>query len=211
MTSRGIAFGMLAGGALLALALPSIASASIVPSSPGDPSPRAPELEPVDMSSANVSAFLSMIQWAEGTARHGDPYRVLYGHAEWGGSLGAHPADLGWPGVALSAVQCAGAGLSPGCVSTAAGAYQITRSTWRSLRARLGLADFGPDAQDAAAIELIRERGALELVKAGELSGAVALVRRVWASLPGAGYAGQSMRSLAELERSFTASGGSIA
>jgi lysozyme len=211
--SRGIALGLLAGGALLALAVPSIAVASVVPSSSSSSEPPAPgrESDAPDVGAANVSAFLAMIQWAEGTARHGDPYRVLYGHAEWSGALSDHPAELGWPGVPLSAVQCQGAGLAPGCVSTAAGAYQITRTTWRSLRRRLGLEDFGPDAQDAAAIELIRERGALDLVRAGELSAAVQLVRRVWASLPGAGYAGQAMRSLAELESSFTASGGSLA
>ena len=213
--ARGIALGLLAGGALLAIALPSIASASVVPSSSSSAPPAddtgSLSSDPVDASLGNVSAFLAMIQWAEGTARHGDPYRVLYGHAEWSGALSAHPAELGWPGVPLTAIQCQGAGLAPGCVSTAAGAYQITRSTWRTLRARLSLPDFSPDSQDAAAIELIRERGALDLVKAGELSAAVSLVRRVWASLPGAGYAGQAMRSFAELERSFIDSGGLLA
>lgn len=216
--SRGIALGLLAGGALLALAVPSIASASIVPSSSsssssgeGGPAPEPSSSSGADAALANVSAFLAMIQWAEGTARHGDPYRVLYGHGEWSGALTDHPAELGWPGVPLTPLQCQGAGLAPGCVSTAAGAYQITRTTWRTLRARLGLVDFGPDAQDAAAIELLRERGALELVRAGELAAAVQLVRRVWASLPGAGYAGQAMRSFAELERSFTDAGGFLA
>lgn len=210
MRGLPIAFGLLAGGALLALAVP-IAQASIVPTGSSSSSEPPPPDDRPDPALANVSAFLAMIQWAEGTARHGDPYRVLYGHAEWSGDLSAHPAELGWPGVRLTDLQCSGAGLSPGCISTAAGAYQITRSTWRGLRSRLGLVDFGPDSQDAAAIELIRERGALDLVRAGDLTSAVARVRRVWASLPGAGYAGQSMRSIAELESAYTNAGGALA
>ncbi len=171
-------------------------------------------LDSTDMTTAdlNTAAFLAAIRAAEGTDRRGDPYRVVYGYRVTLQDLSDHPAITGeWTGELLSAAMCAGAGLGPGCKSTAAGAYQITASTWRVLKRRLGLVDFGADAQDAAALELVRERGALADVRAGRFTDAVGKVRRVWASMPGAGYAGQGERTIDWLASRYQSAGGTLA
>jgi lysozyme len=70
-------------------------------------------------------------------------------------------------------------------VSTAAGAYQIIKPTWMRIKSRLGLMDFSPASQDMAAVELLREAGALDLIEAGDIEGAIKKSSRIWASLPG--------------------------
>lgn len=161
--------------------------------------------------SANVRAFLETIARCEGTANQDDPYRVCYAYRHTIQSLADHPAITGeWKGETLSDKMCSAAGLGPGCVSTAAGKYQITRPTWKALKSRLGLPDFSPASQDAAAVELLREKGALDAIKRGDLVAAVAAARRTWASLPGAGY-NQPERSLAWVQNQFTNAGGVLA
>jgi lysozyme len=165
---------------------------------------------PPEVAARNVYAFLRTLQAAEGTDKGGrDPYRVVYAYAFEIQDLRDHPGNLGWRGVPLSDAMCRGAGLNPGCVSTAAGAYQIIRGTWNRLAKALRLPDFSPASQDRAAIELIRSRGALADVKAGRFAAAVQKCRREWASLPGAGY-GQPERSLQQLAQVFNANGGAI-
>ncbi len=160
---------------------------------------------------ANVRAFLEAIARAEGTAGQADPYRVCYGYTWTIKSLADHPAITGeWKGAPLPDAMCRAAGFSPGCVSTAAGKYQMTRPTWSKLKSRLRLADFGPSSQDAAAIELLRECGALEFAKLGKVPDAVSAARRIWASLPGAGY-DQPERSMAWVQAQYTAAGGVLA
>ncbi len=160
---------------------------------------------------ANVRAFLEAIARAEGTAGQADPYRVCYSYAWTIKSFSDHPAISGeWKGAPLSDAMCRAAGFNPGCVSTAAGKYQITKPTWSKLKTRLRLADFGPSSQDAAAVELLRESGALDFAKAGKVADAVTAARRIWASLPGAGYA-QPERSLSWVQAQFTAAGGTLA
>jgi muramidase (phage lysozyme) len=70
--------------------------------------------------------------------------------------------------------------------SSAAGAYQITGTTWRALQAKYGFTDFSRQTQDCAAVELIAGRGALQDVLAGRFESAVAKCRQEWTSLPGA-------------------------
>ena len=67
-----------------------------------------------------------------------------------------------------------------------------------------------PASQDAAAIELIRRRGALTDAQAGRLAQAVDKCKGEWASLPG-NYAQQGQRSISTLAAWYTAAGGSIA
>jgi len=74
-----------------------------------------------------------------------------------------------------------------GDVSSAAGAFQITATTWDDLRRQfpwLG-PNFGPFEQQLAAALLIYRRGALDDVIDGRLEEAVAKCGREWASLPG--------------------------
>lgn len=163
-----------------------------------------------DMADANTAAFLLMIRKAEGTAGP-NGYRTLFG-----GALFDSYADH--PRVAKQFRDGAGRTLW----TTAAGAYQFmavspiptggyTRSnTWDRIRDRLGLPDFSPASQDAAAVELIREAGALGDVRAGRFDTAVDKVRRIWASMPGAGYA-QPEKSLEALRLAYLNAGGTLA
>jgi muramidase (phage lysozyme) len=163
---------------------------------------------------ANRAAFLAAIRWAEGTD-DGNGYRAVYGHTKSRpklfGSFAAHPVESGeWPGERLTDAMCRGAGLEPGCITTAAGAYQMILPTWRRMAQSLGLRDFTPASQDQAALWLIREAGALTDVDAGRFDAAVGKVRRVWASLPGAGYE-QPERSITALRDVYGRSGGAFA
>jgi lysozyme len=161
---------------------------------------------------ANVRAFLTVIQRCEGTAGQPDPYRVCYAYSHTVQNMADHPAVTGeWTGVRLSDQQCAGAGFGPGCVSTAAGAYQAIKPTWLAKKRQLGLPDFSPASQDAAAVQLLRDRGAFNRLAAGDLVGAVAAARREWASLPGANYAGQGMRTMEQVAAWFQEAGGTTA
>lgn len=160
---------------------------------------------------ANLSAFLKTIHHSEGTGQGGrNPYATVYAYKFTITDFSDHPANLGWRGVQLSDQMCSLAGFGSGCVSTAAGAYQITKTTWNRLKKKLGLVDFSKASQDAAALELIRERGALADVMAGRFDQAVSKCRKEWASLPGAGY-GQGEKSLAALQSAYASAGGQFA
>lgn len=160
----------------------------------------------------NVRAFLAMIGRAEGTDSQADAYRVCYGYSHTIKSFADHPAVTGeWKGKTLTDKQCAGAGYGPGCVSTAAGRYQITKPTWLDCKRSLGLPDFSPDSQDRAAVYLINKRGALAAVMEGRLTDALELCRREWASFPGANYAGQGTRTLAWMQSAYQGAGGVLA
>lgn len=157
-----------------------------------NPSTYAPAFVSPDQAAANLRAFLDMIAFAEGTARLGENgYNVLFGGSTFD-SYADHPRVR----VPFRSTY-----------STAAGRYQILSRTWDGLRSKLGLPDFSPASQDAAAVELIRERGALNDAKAGRVAQAVGKVAKVWASLPGAGY-DQPERQLASLLRAYASAGG---
>ena len=145
----------------------------------------------------NVAAFLQMIRYAEGTAGP-QGYRTLFG-----GGLFDHFADH--PRMKVSAML----GAQP-ITSSAAGAYQILERTWDDVQASLGLADFSPASQDAAAVYLIRRRGALEDVRAGRFEVAIAKVSREWASLPGSPY-GQPVKSIDQVRHVYASAGGVFA
>ena len=166
---------------------------NLIDEQPADVSP--------DVAAVNTRAFLQALQLAEGTALQPDPYRVVFGYGHVIQDLSDHPYYTGeWQGAPFGNDQW----------STAAGAYQFVRRTWSDLKDTLGLADFCPASQDAAAIELIRSKGALEDVKAGRFVDAVNKVRRIWASLPGAGY-GQGERSIQWLTAQYLGAGGYLA
>lgn len=157
---------------------------------------------------ANERAFLAAIRVGEGTSAS-NGYSILFGGTTFG-SFADHPALLGWRGVGLSNSMCAAAGFGPGCVSTAAGAFQINKPTWLRVSRKLGLTDFSPASQDAVALELISEKGALADMRAGRVETAVNKVRKVWASLPGAGY-GQGEVRLAAFVNNYANAGGTVA
>jgi lysozyme len=136
---------------------------------------------------------------------------VCYGYRHNVRNMTDHPAITGeWTGEVLSPDMCKNAGFGAGCKSTAAGAYQIIKSTWAKLKGTLDLPDFSAASQDSAAIELIRKRGALEDVKAGRLAEAVRKCRNEWASLPN-NYAKQGQRSMTQIASYYTNNGGTLA
>ena len=144
----------------------------------------------------NLKAFLDMIAVSEGTSGKGDDgYNVLVGGTLFN-SYKDHPRVL----VDLPKL---------GIKSTAAGRYQILKKNYDVLKARLNLSDFSPASQDAMAIELIRGRGGLDYVIAGNFAKAVEACRLEWASLPGAGY-GQHENKLEKLQEAYVNAGGKV-
>lgn len=161
-----------------------------------------------DMSDKNKAAFLRCLRLGEGTSGP-NGYNTLCGGALFS-SFAQHPAEAGWRGLPLSDRVCSLAGFGPGCVSTAAGAYQFNKPTWRRVAAKIGATDFSPAWQDAAAWHVIGEKGAQADVLAGRIEQAISKVRKIWASLPGAGY-GQREESLAAVLNEYKRAGGMLA
>lgn len=148
----------------------------------------------------NVLAFLDMIAVSEGVAGRGDDgYNLLVGYGKFQ-DYSHHPNQL----VTLF-VKATGKSFN----STAAGRYQILYRTWVQLMARHHYLDFSPVSQDMAAIQLIRDAGAFADVEAGHFASAVVKCKRIWASLPGAGY-GQHENQLATLEEVYKRAGGIV-
>ena len=145
------------------------------------------------LNNPNVQAFLKTIRFAEGTSGP-DGYRMMF-TGKLFDSFDKHP------NIKNSA---------NGITSTAAGAYQFLYRTWAPLAIKLGLTDFTPESQDLAAVEKIRERGALNDVIAGNFIVAVEKVNREWASLPGSPY-GQPTKTLAALQSVYQNEGGQYA
>ncbi|KJS00902.1 MAG: hypothetical protein VR65_10890 [Desulfobulbaceae bacterium BRH_c16a] len=149
----------------------------------------------------NEQAFLDMLAWSELGRQLIDEsdngYNVLVGSLPGRVKLfhdySDHPRQLIRINDKLS--------------STAAGRYQILKRTFDHYRKVLRLSDFSPASQDAIALRLIKERGAAEDVKAGRIIEAIQKIRKIWASLPGAGY-GQREHPINNLIATFTAAGG---
>ena len=147
----------------------------------------------------NRGAFLDAIAWAEIgpalLAASDDGYNVLVGGKLFTGYQD-HPRQL----VRLSATLS----------STAAGRYQLLSRYFDPYAKQLRLQSFGPAEQDAIALQQIKEQRALPDVDAGRFDLAVAKVRNIWASLPGAGY-GQHEHEIGPLRVAFTRAGGMLA
>ena len=121
-----------------------------------------------------VRGFLDRLAAGEGTAGRGDNgYNVGFGGQTFD-SYAAHPNTR------KTFTQTDG----KQNVTTAAGRYQFIGPTWDATAKKLGLKDFSPANQDKAAIELIRQNGALDNVLTGDYAGAVNKLGGVWASLP---------------------------
>ena len=159
---------------------------------------------------ANRLAFLSMLAVSEGSSTSPttkcNGYDVVVtgvdGKPEIFTDFSDHPFNKGRASKVIN---------SKGLTSNASGRYQFMLRDWKHYRDQLHLADFGPDAQDAWAIQLIRERSALPLIDGGQFALAVARVSNLWASLPGANYAGQPMHSIERLHAAYADAGGLFA
>ena len=159
---------------------------------------------------ANRKAFLDMLAVSEGTSispnTNCNGYDVVVtgidGKPEIFTDFSDHPFNKGRASKIIN---------SKGLTSNASGRYQFMLRDWKHYREQLCLLNFGPDAQDAWALQLIRERSALPLIDAGQFALAVARVSNLWASLPGANYAGQPMHTLARLQAAYEDAGGAFA
>lgn len=135
--------------------------------------------------------WLDLIAYAEGTdrARKGAGYDVMFGGSRFT-DFSKHPDR-----VITTPTFPRG--------SAAAGRYQFMPGTYRGVASRLGLKDFGPQAQDQAALELIERRGVNPYVDRPTPQ-TVAKLAPEWASLPtieGKSYYGQPVKSFSELQR----------
>lgn len=156
-----------------------------------------------DVEQDNLQAFLWMIRFAEGTAYPkgyqaqwpstefsvDDPKKPTFGFKD-------HPREIK---------------TANGIPSSAAGAYQFLTKTWDWCKKTLDLQDFTPASQDKAAIFLLGINNSLENIKQGNFAQAVYQNRKTWASLPGANYPGQGMRSYSKLVQIYKSAGGKLA
>jgi muramidase (phage lysozyme) len=115
----------------------------------------------------NLDAFLSLLGEGEGGPAG---YASLVGSGAFA-DFTDHPAVLG---------TFAGIPLGGGLISTAAGRYQITRTTWLDLGGRARYGSFEPLAQDRAATDLIKRRGMWAAVIAGRIDQAAYGLRDEW-------------------------------
>jgi muramidase (phage lysozyme) len=159
---------------------------------------------------SNERAFLLTIRHAEGTAGP-NGYRTLFGGSLFD-SFADHPRiakrfrhkTRGWLWTsAAGAYQAMAVSPIPGGGSTGV-------NTWDRMKKKLGLPDFSPASQDAFALGLIRDAGALPDVRAGRFAQAVDKVREIWASLPGSTH-GQPQKGMPELVAVFQRNGGALA
>ena len=157
-----------------------------------------------DAGGKNVLAFLDMLAWSEGTrtSRYtkDDGYDVVVGGIN---SPNTFSSYAGHPNILVKVN-------TQGLQSTAAGRYQLLFRWWKPYRDLLQLRDFSPESQDRVAIQQIRERKALDDIKAGRVRDAIAKCANIWASLPGAGY-GQREHRLEDLVQQYRAAGGVVA
>jgi muramidase (phage lysozyme) len=126
-------------------------------------------VDPAAVGDANVAAFLHLIRYGE-SSNSDRAYSTLYGGGQFS-DFSQHP------GIFFT--------LPDGRRTSAAGAYQITKTTWDSLRS-YNLPDFSPASQDFAAVCLIKRRGAYSDVLAGRFDTAIRKCQNEWTSLPGA-------------------------
>lgn len=145
----------------------------------------------------NLAAFLDMLAFSEGTIKFGndDGYNVIVG-----GSLFDSYKDHPKKSILIPKLKIS---------STAAGRYQLLARYYTAYKNTLNLQDFSPVSQDLIAIRQIKEQGALELIKNGQIKEAIEKCKNIWASLPGAGY-GQHEHKLDNLISKYIEYGGTL-
>ncbi|MDH4846812.1 glycoside hydrolase [Pseudomonas sp. BN505] len=147
---------------------------------------------------SNVIRFLDLIAISEGTSAvegSDNGYNVLYGRGLFTGYQDHPRRKLTFPinGKPVT--------------STAAGRYQLLERYWDAYRSSLRLqGGFTPENQDRVAIQQIRERKALDDIKAGR----IAKCSNIWASFPGNTY-GQNPHQVEKLLAQWGKLGGVLA
>lgn len=142
----------------------------------------------------NLSAFLTLIRQAEA---NGD-YYALVGGGQFSDARD-HPANTG----EFAGIQ------GPSGLTTAAGAYQITRRTWNDLGGVSRYGDFLPKSQDQAAVDLLRRRGAFADIEAGNFDIALTKLKNEWEAFARM-LAGNYPITLADAKNIYVNAGGSV-
>lgn len=132
----------------------------------------------------NVRAFLDLLGAAEGA-----DYGTIVGGGQFD-DFSRHPGVVG--------VRTAEG------PSTAAGKYQITKTTYSDFAPKIGVSDFSPESQDRLALAIIEREGALGDVLAGDFDAAIKKLGNRWASLPSSPYS-QPKRDQAFVDRFVSA------
>lgn len=128
---------------------------------------------------AKIRAFMRMIRIGEGTEDEGGYTRIVGGSsfADYEKDMSTHPK------VYIKKYD-----------STAAGAYQITKTNWNSegfvnWRNDNNITDFSKESQDIYCVYLIiKKKKAFNNINSDDIDGAITKCSKEWASLPGAGY-----------------------
>lgn len=159
----------------------------------------------------NLAAFLDMIAFSELGPRiiaaSDNGYDVLVGSVP--GNVQRFTSYADHPRKLIRLVIKGDDGKLVRVNSTAAGRYQILARYYDAYKARLKLPDFGPESQDAIAIQMIRECKALDDIKHGRFDVAVRKCASRWASLPGAIY-GQHVNDMDDLRVAYVNAGGRL-
>jgi len=142
--------------------------------------------------------WLNLISFAEGTwnPKSGPQYNMMFTGKRFN-NLSRHPDVVNRGG---------------GYASSAAGAYQFITPTWGGVSKKLGLRDFGPQAQDLGALQLIRQRG-VDPARDPITPQTVAKLAPEWASLPtmqGRSYWGQPVKKFETLVNFVRQQGGKV-
>ena len=151
----------------------------------------------------NLNAFLDAVALSELGAQilaeSDDGYNVIVGSRP--GAVHLFTDYTHHPGVLVA--------LSAELSSTAAGRYQILKRYADVYIPQLCLPDFGPQSQDAIAIQMIDECHARPDVEAGYAADALIKCSSRWASLPASTY-GQHTNRMSYLVAAYQAAGGAV-
>lgn len=151
---------------------------------------------------ANLNAFLDTIAVSELgkaiIAESDDGYNVLVG------SIPGHVLTFSDYSHHPNIVEQVGT-----LKSTAAGRYQILARYAEVYLPQLSLPDFGPESQDAIAIQMINECHAMPDIEGGYAADAMIKCSSRWASLPAAAY-GQHVNKMSDLMIVYADAGGTV-
>lgn len=150
-----------------------------------------------ELASANMEAMLALIRAVEAGS-------------------GGYQSIAGYPGVAFTDMSDHPFVLNPNrpkpLGTTASGAYQMVVNTWLGEKRRLGLTDFSPGSQDAAAASIIMNKrpASYPFVIAGQFVPAMDALRGEWEAFDKI-LRGAYPVTLAQARQIFTDNGGTIA
>jgi len=140
---------------------------------------------------ARLAAFLALIRKFESRNR----YNVVYG----GGTFTDYSTH---PRIKVYFHDPRRAEPGNNNYTTAAGAYQITSSTFDDFSRKTKTTDFSPATQDLLAMAILKQSGAYDAIVAGDISSALNLASKRWASLPGS-TSGQAQQTQAAATSAF--------